>query len=292
MQRLNFIEQQDLMLIVKITQNIYKYNRKLAYLHLEGKKDSSEYNRYLDYLDMLVEGEQDKYNSCNLDDNMIKQWLLYLFLTDISVYREVNNYSRYDLSYYDKYDLDNSYFIDYFSRINSNLKVRQSFFDENNRMLYDNMEKIFVYFCQHKAKERKLFNKLNMVAYDACLMNMNLEQQMLKSKFAEISTLEVDKKAMEMARKNNSLMNLAFDKIECLMQFKDEYYQYYDRLIKSVEDECSLNAVLLFLSEQQIDIIKNIVSNNFNCYDSIISKSRIDECFSKVGEFRKKLVIN
>lgn len=64
---LNIKEKEIIEKLIKVTKSIEKLYSNLATLEIKNKKESVEFNKHLDYLNMALELERELYNSLNLD---------------------------------------------------------------------------------------------------------------------------------------------------------------------------------------------------------------------------------
>ena len=319
--------------LLRINANIDKVYTKLYTLEIEDKKNTEEYTKQLEYLSIFIEEEEKLYNKPNTTSTRLLSWAKFLFehkrLNSFDVKENLMNQnydnkilsrvintilSKITKNYYNLINLSNKELINIMTMFGMNITKKLSNDDISKRIIIKNNIENDIYLSflsllqeQIETPNQKLFKyKLITAKYNTIFINRNIESHLLTNNFT-INTntyissdivsdlLQIDKQLNTLS-KNILGVTIANQEIYELLEISDIDYNDITKVTISILRQCMLNASLLFISDDMIEEIKNIINEFIQDieYETIhpnntISNILINNCFNNIKRNKEKM---
>ena len=278
--------------LLKVTKSIYSLYNKLYELEIEGKKDSEEYDKVLEYLNLSIEVENNIYKEFNnffktisLIDNIIKDLpKKYNFYTESIIKRDLdrNIVQRILITLinraFTEEDCIYETFIDnigyYNELICGDLDNLLDKSVEKTLKMFKAIEKdyfnIFLYFLnevKESAYEETFNNALIKAKYDLSFLNRNIENDLINMRFELPDKIIMNSKFISenitFNNRNYNYMKNVIGKYKAdyniheLLKQYDSDYSNEDCLISNFIRQLFLIASLILVSKKCIEQINN-----------------------------------
>ena len=270
--------------IIRVTKSIRHIYQELYKLDLNGNRDSSEYQKYLEYLRISREAEKDLYNECpdvpecsrlldvyletksddsssdrmeifTSDENALIKRRIQAFLFSMTDTTQDLKKMLTDLSSLTGFSLPVDTITE---KISKSINVQES-------MLLD-FKNTFLYFVREELKDNLMRKDESLrLAYDLIFSDICLEGRTLSNDFRlpEHIILSVDFIMESLGMndeefsdlKDKNISTIVLNGISNLVSIKDEDYGNESLLTRALLLVCVIRAGLMFLSEDMINCI-------------------------------------
>jgi len=319
--------------LLKINTNINKIYSKLCTLEIEGKKSTEEYTKQLEYLSIFIEEEEKLYNKPNITTTRLLSWAKFIFeqkrLNSFDIKENLMNQnydnkiltrvintilSKITKNYNNLVNLSNKELINIMTMFGMNITKKLSNDDISKRIIIKNNIENDIYRAflsllqeQMETPNQKLFkNNLITAKYNTIFINRNIESHLLTNNFTInintyinsdiVSDLLQIEKELNTLSKNILGVTIANQEIYELLEISDIDYNDITKVTTSILRQCMLNASLLFISDDMIEEIKNIINEFIQDieYENIhpnntISNILINNCFNTIKKNKEKM---
>lgn len=314
--------------LIKIYINIDKLYQKLYTLEIENKKVNEDYEKHINYLSLLIQGETDFYKEVNLTYEKAYKWAKLLLhaqkkssktnFNNQIISRIINNLLNIVSSNYNfLINLSNK-------ELKAILKILGMRFKENTLnknqivhciILKNSIEKdinnTFLSLLEEQIKSQKsdsIKEKLITSKYYMIYTHKDIERLVLINNFnidnITYASSRVTKDVLNIEdiiyNNSNNLIGSTIAKAQIyeLLEINNLDYSDITKVTTSILCQCMLTSSLLFLNNITLDEIKNDLQNFINDpeYQSIhenssISKSIIDYCLNSIEKNKSKIKI-
>lgn len=270
--------------LVKVEKSIYDLYDNLCNLEYNNKKDTEEYSKYLDFLNIALDVERNIYNELNLDFNKSLLILNYIIenllkqnyekldkcmsTSGLYILRMFNSFKKYIVDQYDT--LEGTINEDFSMALITLL---------NEKYYYYKMSKLIEYF------------EINKFIENAILKNLLNETSKFKNKYSTkikyiTSYLNV-----------NCECDLVRDKFNVNPNINNEYnYQYDKDLMKNIKNGVSGNTIiretfnLLHIDDKQYELEENkllveLIKNKIIACLNTIDSSELEKIKPRIYKF-------
>ena len=322
---INSQELSQLKRLINISRMIEDLYSKLYNLELNNEKDSSEYQKYLDYLKLVLEMEKEEYLKLNLNEDKISRYFEYINdaynlekdLTDMEsiiigdfkkrVIRRIMSRFVYYLPNRNEVLI---YFLE--SEIKDIIKsvLKKDNINEadlNNYLASVNKIDTDLYYVFLKFINDAYLDKNNTFFKDELLkayyniiyLEAEVEDKMINNNFhleenINVSSLSNEAKLIQ----KDKLFSLSYNLINSLLNVSDEQFSFEKVMREVIIRECLLRSSLALIDESDYEMLHNYYLDTINDQEyqnkfkfDKICKGIIANTFNKALEEKNKLNI-
>lgn len=331
------IEETDLEQIeslLKINTNIDRLYNKICDLEINGKSDTEEYKKIIEYLNIFIEGEEKIYNDSSVTGEKLLSWAKFLFIQkrqncfDIKENIMIQNYdnriysriihtilSKLSQNYSNLINLSNKELINIMTMSGMNITKKLNNDDISKRIIIKNYIEDDIYYSflsllqeQIEDTSQRIFREKIIIAkYNTIFINKDIESYLLKNNFIIKTNTYISSNIIADLLQDQNLNTLSKnvlgativnEEIYELLEITDIEYNNITKATTSILRQCMINASLLFISDDTIEEIRNIINEYIKNEEyeiiypnSTISNNLIDNCFKNVRSNKEKMKI-
>lgn len=313
--------------LFKTSESIEKIYQRLYKLEINGKKNSIEYRKYFDYLNISLEVEQRLYNENDMNaikcsallDYILKEKLLHCVSDDECIakrnYKNANIRRVYNI-------LDNKMHEDYegMKDLEANDSVDETSFDKEyldfrfrSFLVKQNIEKetnmnflIFLNEYYNKSSFKNFRNDITRIKYYLAMINKDIESELIYNNFEIIKNVLINSNiyAYCYGMSNTDYLMLqkyfgqvnAMEQINNILKYNDLQYLDFNNSCDICIRSCLLRSYLLLLDDLTLlelnDMFKeNLYKKAKEKIKHYVSESIIKDCFYNLYVDRNKQFI-